>query len=254
MTISNTTTGTDYQALAKGLNLCEVPKNTSDLSILYEIFLTAYTANAQFSYGLAKALGGSAKVTPNTFELALNRTLAATGANEVLNASLSVLFGDKCADWSGQNQFTLSGAETVPFNYFECLYFPVNSDQIVNGTIFPAGPADLNRGQTCAEQYNLKIPTHAELSKKYHFTDQDLYDATRLLFSFGTNDPVSGWAPWELYTKVSPDRNTSRMMVVNEGGHTEDSFNPILINKPGVLFAQKQQLEYIKGWLGITAY
>jgi hypothetical protein len=231
-----------------------VPQNLTDLAVLYELIMTAFNANAQFSFGLAKSLPGT-QVIPNTFTRAINKTLMAGSNMEVLNASLALLFNGKpCADWTGQNQFTLSGSEPVPFNYLECVYLPINSDQVVNGTIFPAGPIDLNREQSCLKTYGRKIPTYTELSTQWHFTDKELYNATHLLFTFGTLDPVSAWAPWELYTKVSPDRNTSRMMVVSEGGHTEDSFHPMFLDKPGVLLAQRQQLEYIKGWLGVTSY
>ncbi|OAP56338.1 hypothetical protein AYL99_09517 [Fonsecaea erecta] len=245
---------TDYEDLAHGLNLCEVPQNTSDLVSIYQgQILNAYTSNSQFSYGVQPGVPG---LNPNPFNEALNLTLAANGTLEVLNASLSVLYNGSCVDWTGQNAFGLSGAEAAPFEYLECRYFPIAADLIVNGTIFPPGQlgASSNRAQFCRDTYNITIPTRQELSTKYHFTDTDLLAATHLLFTFGTLDPVSGWAPWLLYARMTPNRNASSLMVVPEGGHTEDSFSPSLLTKPGVLQAQQFQLEYLKEWLGITAY
>ncbi|KIW24343.1 uncharacterized protein PV07_10062 [Cladophialophora immunda] len=247
-------TGTNYEDLAHGLNLCEVPQNKSDLDFIYQTqILNAYTANSQFSFGVLPGLPG---LTANTFDQALNLTLAATGALEVLNASLSVLFNGSCVDWAGQNAFGLAGAEQLPFQYLECRYFPIAADLVAAGTIFPAGALGYSsdRAAFCAQTFNMTIPTHGQLAAKYHFTTADLLAATHLLFTFGTLDPVSGWAPWELYARMTPNRNASSLMVVPEGGHTEDSFNPSFLTKPGVLQAQKFQLEYIKEWLGITAY
>ncbi|KIY01019.1 uncharacterized protein Z520_03685 [Fonsecaea multimorphosa CBS 102226] len=247
-------TGTNYEDLAHGLNLCEVPQNTSDLDFIYQTqILNAYTANSQFSYGVLPGIPG---LTANPFNEALNLTLEANGTFEVLNASLSVLFKGSCVDWTGENAFDLAGAEQVPFQYLECRYFPISADLVTNGTIFPAASLGYsnNRAQFCSETYNMTIPTLQELSTEYHFTSNDLLAATHLLFTFGTLDPVSSWAPWELYQRMTPNRNASSLIVVPEGGHTEDSFNPSFLTKPGVLQAQKFELEYIKEWLGITAY
>ncbi|OAL38393.1 hypothetical protein AYO20_02452 [Fonsecaea nubica] len=182
-------TGTNYEDLAHGLNLCEVPKNTSDLDLIYQSqILNAYTANAQFSYGVLPGLPG---LIANPLNKVLNLTLEAHGVLEVINASLSVLFNGACVDWAGQNAFSLAGAEQLPFQYLECRYFPIAADLIPSGTIFPAGSLGYSsdRGKFCSETFNMTIPTHQELSTKYHFTTKDLLAATHLLFTFGTIIP-----------------------------------------------------------------
>lgn len=185
---------------------------------------------------------------------ALNGTLAADGSLEVLNASLSLPYNGSCVDWAASSTYSLNGVDPDTFPYLECRYFPINSDLVANGTIFPAGElASQDQATTCLERYNLSVPTQQELATRYHFTSRELLDSTRLLFTFGTLDPTSGWAPWDLYTRVSPDRQASRLLVVDEGAHTEDAFTPLVLTKPGVLRAQQTQLELLKEWLSIGA-
>lgn len=247
--------GTDYDHLAGALNLCDVPKNTSDLEIIFEkAILNAYTQNSQFSFALSSpgSTTSSPPIPPMGTRLsqAINSTLAADGPLEVLNASLSLPYNGSCVDWAASSTYSLNGVGADTFPYLECRYLPINSDLIDNGTIFPSGEVtSQNQASSCMQHYNLSIPTQQELASQYHFTFKEIEEATRLLFTFGTLDPTSAWAPWGLYSRATPDRQAARLLVVDEGGHTEDAFNPVVLTKPGVLHAQRVQLEFIRQWL-----
>ena len=49
---------------------------------------------------------------------------------------------------------------------------------------------------------------------------------------------------------MSPDRNASQLIVVPGGAHTADAYGPSLFTKPGVLQAQRFELEFVREWLG----
>lgn len=233
-----------------------MPKNRSDLQVIFDAaILNAYTQNTQFSFDLSSPGARSSPLPIGTrLSQAINGTLAANDSLEVLNASLSLPYNGSCVDWAASSTYSLSGVDPDTFPYLECRYFPINSDLITNGTIFFAEEVTVdNQAATCMERYNLSIPTQQELATRYHFTSEDLKGATRLLFTFGTLDPTSAWAPWDLYARATPDRQASRLLVVDEGAHTEDAFTPLVLTKPGVLQAQRMQLELLKEWLSAGA-
>ena len=122
------------------------------------------------------------------------------------------------------------------------------------GTIFPdlSKVFDAPAGFICKQRYNITPPSGSDLQEKYHFTNQDVWNATRIIFTVGEIDPVSALAPLQLLGRINTDRNVARTVMVSGGGHCEDMDAPRGQMKDGVERAQNIVLQSIIEWLGVT--
>ena len=80
----------------------------------------------------------------------------------------------------------------------------------------------------------------------------DIKNAKRVLFTAGEFDPVTELAPLELFPRVSTDRNASRLFLVSQGAHGEDSLRSSQIAKESVTYAQNVELHILSDWLGLS--
>ncbi|RFU26834.1 hypothetical protein B7463_g9505, partial [Scytalidium lignicola] len=247
------------KTLVSSIGICTEPTNQTEYIALLRAMLTEYSYAAQYS--MAKHLVYPVNALPKL----INATEQAQDDAGVLRA-LSELASQaptpkKCWDWSG-NAFSTTTAMT-PYLALACSYYPINlGNYIGNDTIFPpsgATPWNAPSNMGACPSFGIsidKIPTYEELSKKYHFTREDIESSERILFPKGEYDPVSGGCGPDPFNTVGTEGYmnpmASRVMPVAEGAHGEDSFSPFEGAKQSVMHAQQLELESIKAWLGMA--
>ncbi|KAL6876814.1 serine carboxypeptidase S28 domain-containing protein [Trichoderma novae-zelandiae] len=206
--------------IAKDLNLCTVSKTAADLQLV-----------------MGKLV---------------NITLSAKNPIEILNATLTLRNPPTlvpCISWDS-DQSSEASLQKAPFNYLLCNYFPLSSNEILKGNIYPATSVQTESDpMTCETLYKLVPPTQAEVEAKWHISRADLIQAPRIIFAYAENDPTTGVGidPFP----PSPDRNASRWMITSLAAHGEESIASFPGDKPSVVHARRVQLETIKEWLGL---
>jgi hypothetical protein len=108
-------------------------------------------------------------------------------------------------------------------------YFPLSSSlNMPAGAIFPYKDGSSGLLENCQITYNMTAPTQEELQKRYHYTDADLRDSTRIIWSLGQYDTTSAVSPTQIGIKPIPstDRNVSRILYTSDMAHREDLFAP----------------------------
>jgi hypothetical protein len=239
-----------YAEIAEAFNLCTVPQNQSDLSSFYSsTLLMSFALNSEFSYGVKVF----PNLEPNSLPRLINRTLELDEPLEILNASIVSYFPPDthpCIPLGGDGGAS-AGISTTTFLYIGCQAYPLETWAIPQDTIFLPSPGAMpGRVQMCKETYNLDVPDGVEHMTRYNFTEEHIANATRLLFTSGEYDPVSGNSPLSLLGRVAPDRNASRTLLVMQGAHGEEGLGSIMVTKPTVRHAQTIQLNILKEWLG----
>lgn len=96
---------------------------------------------------------------------------------------------------------------------------------IPNNTIFPATmvPPSII-AEYCKELWNVTTPSAAALRHRYHFTQDDIAESTRIIFSQGQYDPTTSLGPLSL--PHTSDRNATKILYVSDMAHREDLFFP----------------------------
>lgn len=236
------------EALAADYNLCSTPQKSSDLSTFLHTVEESFSQNTQLSWG------ADAPLLPGRKGFALqrliNRTLEASSHQEVVNASLSLLFeGSPCADWTGTIG-TYVNNEQVWYQYILCTYVPLAVAGISNGTIFPEEEASIDSLiETCRQIYGI-LPGNAEyLERNYHYSPCELKTATRLFITYGGIDPVMSYGAVDLLSLVADTPENAAVAILSQAGHAEDMSVPYPGAKESVRDMQNQELEIIKSWI-----
>lgn len=240
-----------YDEIAQTFNLCEIPKNDSEIQSFYtNVVVFSYFTASEFSYGIDIM----PNLPPNSMDILVNQTLELDDPMEILNASVQLYFPPElfpCVPLAGDEGSTVGVSATL-FLYIGCEVYPLETSAIPEGTIFLPSPGAMNfRTEWCKTNFNLTVPDGNEHKKRYKFTDRHIAKSKRVLFMSGELDPVSGTTPLQLLGRVTEDRNASRMIFVHRGAHTEESFPFLPGTKPSVAYAQNIQVQVLKDWLGI---
>lgn len=243
------TIGKDIEALASSYNLCSTPQNASDLSAFLETVEDSFSQNTQLSWGAHAPILPGRKGLP--LQRLINATLSASSHQEIVNASLSLLFeGSRCVDWTGTNG-TYVDNELLPYQYILCTYVPIVNPGIPNGTIFPTHETPVDELiASCQKTYGISPEDGKLLEEKRHYSAADLNNATRLFLTYGGIDPVMSYSAVELLGRVANIPNGAGVAILSQAGHAEDMSAPYLGAKESVRDMQNQELEIIKGWVG----
>lgn len=262
--------------LPAAFNLCSTVDSAEQGANLMSILTYTYGYATQFNFAnpQAPAANQSARIgysIPSPLEKLINVTLAIP-ANEtlrILNASLALYmdqFGDCVEYTTGAPPFP--GIEQSVFEYITCSYVTFSDVSVPLGAMFP--PVPLNAAASllayCKERFNTTIMSGPEIERRYHFTQADVQDSTRLLLVAGEFDPTSSLMP--LAWDFAPNPNASRVLYVSEMAHCEDTTKPRagdretvtrvsslrkFDNSPYLLMveqARHYELQTIKEWLG----
>ncbi|KAL7893940.1 serine carboxypeptidase S28 domain-containing protein [Trichoderma sp. SZMC 28014] len=237
----------EVESIAKDLNLCTVPKTTSDLQLLMGVI----TSNAQ-EIPLLSYSSPDANPYGATPEKMVNISLSAKKPIDIVNATLTLRNPPNlvpCISWESDDS-TEATLQKAPFNYLLCKYFPLSTNEILKGNIYPPTAVQTESDpMTCETLYKIVPPTQAEVEAKWHISRADLIQAPRIIFAYAENDPTTsvGIDPFP----PSPDRNASRWMITSLAAHGEESIASFSGDKPSVVHARRVQLETIKEWLGL---
>lgn len=88
-------TAQDLSSLARTLNLCNTPSNSTEWSVVLATLYAAYFEISQFSFG--RSLAG---FEADGLSVLVNKTLAASGVDQVIGACLQQYYGHpKCIDY-----------------------------------------------------------------------------------------------------------------------------------------------------------
>jgi hypothetical protein len=124
---------------------------------------------------------------------------------------------------------------------------------VPNGTIFHAIDAAATAVSNCDARYNVSTPSADQLRTQYKYTEADLRESTRIIWSLGQYDPTGGVSPNQPGINapaMSTDRNVSRVLYTSNMAHREDLFAPDPSDRDEVVRTRNIELESIKGWLG----
>ncbi|KAJ6568688.1 serine carboxypeptidase S28-domain-containing protein [Mycena capillaripes] len=236
--------------IAQAITVCNPPaKQDRDafLRSMAAIFGLILQVNAEY-------LGPVFNLTGFPFDVIANRTLSAASplaaVNETVNAFCRPLIAaDGCFDWTLQCGASI-GAQDLPFEYLKCSYFNFDQGEVAAGTIF-AATSPYDSTPSCQQRFNVTPPTRTELFAKYHFDEATIRNTTRVIYSQGGVDPVSGLAPDESWFRLAPtDPNAQRYVYADYATHTQD----LIVSFPGnddpsLLRVRDQEKNIIKGWL-----
>ena len=230
------TTKAGRAVLQTAFNLCSAPNSTEFGGLLLSFIETTFSHATQFNFGSVQqpVADGSVIVgypVPSPLAVLMNRieAIPANDSLRVLNASLS-LYMDQfpgCIDFTARVPL-FPAIEGSVFSYIGCSYLALSDTAVLPGTIFPPSPANHKVSAAlrihCKQTYNTTILPEAELQKKYHFTQADIQNSTRLLLIQGEFDPTSsvGPKPWD----YGPNANASRILYVSDMAHCEDTYAP----------------------------
>lgn len=88
----------------------------------------------------------------------------------------------------------------------------------------------------CADEYpGVVTLTQQQIEQKYHVSEVDLANSTRIILSYGGFDPTTGFAPSPFPHRPITDRNASRFLLVSDMAHREDLFAPDPTDRPAVI-------------------
>ncbi|KAL6701539.1 serine carboxypeptidase S28 domain-containing protein [Trichoderma pleuroticola] len=233
--------------IAKDLNLCTIPKTAADLHLVMGVIATNAELIPLLSYSSPDANPFGA--TP---EKLVNISLSAKSPIDIVNATLTLRNPPNlvpCISWDSDESSEAS-LQKAPFNYLLCKYFPLSSNEILEGNIYPPTSVQTESDpMTCETLYKIVPPTQAEVEAKWHISRADLIQAPRIIFAYAENDPTTGVGIHPF--PPSPDRNASRWMITSQAAHGEESIASFSGDKPSVVHARRVQLETIKEWLGL---
>lgn len=229
----------EVESIAKDLNLCTVPKTTSDLQLLMGVI----TSNAQ-EIPLLSYSSPDANPYGATPEKMVNISLSAKKPIDIVNATLTLRNPPNlvpCISWESDDS-TEATLQKAPFNYLLCKYFPLSTNEILKGNIYPPTAVQTESDpMTCETLYKIVPPTQAEVEAKWHISRADLIQAPRIIFAYAENDPTTsvGIDPFP----PSPDRNASRWMITSLAAHGEESIASFSGDKPSVVHVSPAQYD-----------
>jgi dipeptidyl-peptidase-2/lysosomal Pro-X carboxypeptidase len=221
----------EVEDIAKDLNLCTVPKTAEDLQLVMGVIATNAQLIPLLSYSSPDANPFSA--TP---EKLVNISLSAKNLIDIVNATLTLRNPPNlvpCISWDSDTSSEAT-LQKAPFNYLLCKYFPLSSNEILKGNIYPPTSVQTESDpMTCGTLYKIVPPTQAEVEAKWHISRADLIQAPRIIFAYAEYDPTTGVGidPFP----PSPDRNASRWMITSLAAHGEESIASFSGDQPSVV-------------------
>lgn len=127
-----------------------------------------------------------------------------------------------CVDWNSTQKSAASTLQKIPFNYLLCNYFPLSSNEVPPGTIFPATAVQTESDPTsCHQLFNLTPPTQEYVQKAFHLTRSELVDAQRIIYAYNENDPVTAVGLDPFPVDQAPE--SARWMFTSMSAHGEES-------------------------------
>ncbi|KAJ4487645.1 serine carboxypeptidase S28-domain-containing protein, partial [Lentinula aciculospora] len=204
-----------FGSIQDSLSLCR-SANTTDLDTLLNYISSAVVLIPQFSYANPSKRAEifynySEPISSNgtlPFDTFLHDLLAEATPLASLNKTLWTVYGlsafssnQTCLNASSTFDST-AGVQDSAFDYISCSYFDYISEKPQNGSIFQPSPPGAGEAQVelCRQQYGDKAILNAtELTIKYKFTQADLVNFTRILYTESELDlnlargPTSSW-------------------------------------------------------------
>ena len=121
-------------------------------------------------------------------------------------------------------QFGSKATEQQANYIFLGTYVPISTVDIPNNAIFPATTVPPSSvAEYCKELWNVTTPSAAALQNMYHFTQDDIANSTRIIFSQGQYDPTTSIGP--LPFPHTSDRNATKILYVSDMAYREDLVN-----------------------------
>lgn len=210
------------------MRLCAPYPNATQWAKVYSVsVLQTYELAAQYNYHY-----------PDNFPMArplqaiIEQTLKANSTGELLRIGpqlYSNSSSDQCLDW---NSAKLNGAgasvgiEIVPWQHIECNAMTGGTSDIAPGNVFPARDNMYNTTKLCN---SLGISSafaqlsNDEVVRYFHFTEEYITKAKRILFTEGGYDPSNGVGPPLL--PETGEKDASRTVLMYGNAHGEDTMS-----------------------------
>ena len=141
------------------MNLCSIPSTQADKDRLTAYISTTLYLIPQLNYRATAGTPGFPNISAQAvLSLASNNPSLISFFSQAL-ASYHPLATNPCIDWNS-TQSTQTTLQKAPFNYLLCNYFPLSSNEIPDGTIFPPTSVQTESDpDTCKQLFNLTPPT-----------------------------------------------------------------------------------------------
>lgn len=253
--LKNRLESTNVGSLKHELGLCSTPStnDTAPLGRIRTLITSVFGQAAEFNYRVSKP--GRAPVA-NPLDEVIKIVLDETDPIQILNRTFWLWYG---AEGPGHADcFNITDPyfaykpvyviETTPFRYLNCVYNPLRAIAIPNGTIFlpTSGDSVSSFVEGCRQQWGVTPLTGQEIEERYHFSLQDIYNSTRIIWSNAEFDPAS--AVSVSYLPLTTDRCASRMILTSNMAHREDLFLPESDDRETVVQLRSKELAIFKEW------
>lgn len=234
-------------SLQSTFNLCSPPEPET-LPYLPVTIAATFSFAAEFNYHKPRPVSALSYPLEKVIEIAE----AENDPLQILNSTVWMYFesvGETCMELGPDIvQILVPYIENPYFSYTTCTYCPFNSQAYIgNGTIFPNIESGDGIAQGCKQQFGVTTLTPDEINERYHFSQEEIQNSTRIIWSLAEYDPTSSLEPAHL--PLTEDRMRSRVLYANDVAHMEDTFRTDPGDRAGVTWLRKREFEIIKGWL-----
>ncbi|KAI1382985.1 peptidase S28 [Hypoxylon trugodes] len=247
----------DIASLKEELNLCSTPSVNDTLgnSLLISTLVEPFSFAAELNYPILQ-LGRNP--IPYPLDQFINATLEEQDPIQVLNRTFWLWFGAPgpsnapCMNYTSIEflQNAVPGIENAPFEYIDCTYLPVASNNIPEGTIFPAAPYSSDAvPKGCQQKYGVTTMTQEEIFQRYNLSPDKIRNSTRIIWSNAEYDPTS--AVSVDYLPPSADPCASRMILTSNIAHREDLFVPSPTDSETLTQLRNKEVQIFKEWLAL---